>query len=332
MSYLVTGGAGFIGSHFARRLAKAGQKVVVYDKLTYAGNLDNLADVADLPNFCFYRGDICNDEFVDHVVKAEHVSVMVNFAAESHVDRSILSAGEFIDTDVKGTFVLLEVARRHDVGKFVQISTDEVYGVATERGFTEEDPLNPRNPYSASKCGADRLAYSYWVTHGVPVIITRASNNYGPNQYPEKMLPLFTTNAIDDRKLPVYGDGKQVRDWLHVEDHCAAIELLIEKGTEGEVYNIAGGNERENIELVELILQETGKGHDLIEHVRDREGHDRRYSLDSTKLRALGWEPQMPFEEGIRRTVRWYMANLDWWRSLKDEGYWDYYKRQYGGR
>ncbi len=332
MSYLVTGGAGFIGSHFARRLAKRGEQVIVYDKLTYAGNLDNLADVADLPNFRFYRGDICNQEFVDHVVKSEAVKVIVNFAAESHVDRSILSAGEFIDTDVKGTFVLLEAARRHEVERFIQISTDEVYGVATERSFTEEDPLNPRNPYSASKCGADRLAYSYWVTHGAPVVITRASNNYGPNQYPEKMLPLFTTNAIDGLKLPVYGDGRQVRDWLYVEDHCAAIELLIEKGELGEAYNIAGGNERENIEIVKIILEVTGKSEDLIEHVRDREGHDRRYALNADKIRALGWSPQTPFEEGVRRTVRWYMDNEAWWRKLKDEDYWAYYKRQYGGR
>lgn len=332
MSYLVTGGAGFIGSHFARRLAKRGERVVVYDKLTYAGNLDNLAEVADLDEFRFYRGDIANEEFVDHVVQTEGVKTIVNFAAESHVDRSIMSAGEFIDTDIKGAFVLLEVARRRGVERFVQISTDEVYGVAAERSFSEQDVLNPRNPYSASKAGADRLAYSYYVTHDVPVIVTRASNNYGPNQYPEKMLPLFTSNAIDDRPLPVYGDGRQVRDWLYVEDHCAAIELLIEKGELGEVYNIGGNNERENIELVRLILDELGKPDSLIEHVEDRKGHDRRYSLDCTKIEQLGWSPAKPFEEGIRGTVRWYAENQDWWRKLKDEDYWDYYRRQYGSR
>jgi len=336
MSMLVTGGAGFIGSHFVRGMIDAGKKVVVLDKLTYAGNMDNLKEVtesaAKAANFRFYRGDICNGEFVDHIMQAEEVKAIVNFAAESHVDRSIMSADTFIDTDIKGTFVLLEAARKFRVAKFVQISTDEVYGAIAEGSFGETDALNPRNPYSASKAGADRLAYSYFVTHGVPVLITRASNNYGPNQYPEKMLPLFVTNAMDDQKLPVYGDGLQVRDWLFVGDHCEAISFLLENGQEGEVYNVGGGNEKTNLETIEIFLDELGKPRSLIEHVKDRPGHDRRYSLDCAKIHELGWEPRTPYEEGLRSTVRWYVENEWWWRKLKDESYWEYYKRQYDTR
>ncbi|MBM4048845.1 MAG: dTDP-glucose 4,6-dehydratase, partial [Planctomycetes bacterium] len=317
MSILVTGGAGFIGSHFARRMVQKGERVVVLDKLTYAGNPENLKPITQNPElaarFKFYKGDICDRALVDHVMSAEGVKVVVNFAAESHVDRSILSAESFIDTDIKGAYVLLDAARKFRVDRFVQISTDEVYGSIERGSFRETDPLNPRNPYSASKAGADRLAYSFWATYGLPVIITRSSNNYGPNQYPEKFIPLFATNAIDGKKLPLYGDGRQVRDWLHVDDNCEAIEFLMAKGTLGEVYNVGGGNERENVEVARLILDELKKPASLIEHVRDREGHDRRYSLDCAKLEALGWRPKTPFEAGVRSTVRWYAENESWW-------------------
>lgn len=339
MSILVTGGAGFIGSHFARMLvnqsASCGQTVVL-DKLTYAGNMENLREITDdlhkSEYFKFYKGDICNRELVEHVVKEDAVDTIVNFAADSHVDRSIMDAGAFIDTDMKGVYVLLEVARNHGVKKFIQISTDEVYGAIPEGSFKETDPINPRNPYAASKAGGDRLAYSYWVTYGVPVIITRACNNYGTNQYPEKLVPLFITNAIENKKLPLYGDGMQVRDWLHVKDHCEAIDFLIRHGKNGEVYNISANNEHTNIETTHLILDELKKPHSLIEHVLDREGHDRRYSLDSTKIRQLGWQPKIKYEEGIRSTVRWYLKNEDWWRKIKSGEFLEYYKRQYEHR
>jgi len=336
MTMLVTGGAGFIGSHFARMMVRKGERVVVLDKLTYAGNPENIRDIADDPElssrFKFVKGDICDEALVNELFDGESISTVVNFAAESHVDRSILGASSFIDTDMKGVYVLLEASRKVGVERFVQISTDEVYGSIHTGSFRETDPLNPRNPYAASKAGGDRLAYSFFVTYGVPVIITRASNNYGPYQYPEKLIPLFVTNAIEGKKLPLYGDGRQVRDWLYVEDHCRAIELLLEKGTPGEVYNIGAGNEHENIETVRIILDELGKPESIIEHVKDREGHDRRYSLDWTKLRSLGWEPQVGYEEGIRATVRWYVEHEDWWRPLKDGEFLEYYRRQYAHR
>ncbi|HHT9126732.1 MAG TPA: dTDP-glucose 4,6-dehydratase [Candidatus Brocadiia bacterium] len=339
MSILVTGGAGFIGSHFARMLVNqsaSGGQTVVLDKLTYAGNMENLREITDDLHksgyFKFYKGDICNRELVEHVVKEDAVDTIVNFAADSHVDRSIMDAGAFIDTDMKGVYVLLEVARNQGAKKFIQISTDEVYGAIPEGSFKETDPINPRNPYAASKAGGDRLAYSYWVTYGVPVIITRACNNYGTNQYPEKLVPLFITNAIENKKLPLYGDGMQVRDWLHVKDHCEAIDFLIRHGKNGEVYNISANNEHTNIETTHLILDELKKPHSLIEHVLDREGHDRRYSLDSTKIRQLGWQPKIKYEEGIRSTVRWYLKNEDWWRKIKSGEFLEYYKRQYEHR
>jgi dTDP-glucose 4,6-dehydratase len=332
MSILVTGGAGFIGSHFVKMMVNQHKRTIVLDKMTYAGNMENLREVSESKYFKFYKGDICNKELVEQVVKEDAVDTVVNFAADSHVDRSIMDAGAFIDTDMKGVFVLLEVARYQGIKKFIQISTDEVYGTITEGSFNETDAINPRNPYAASKAGGDRLAYSYWVTHGMPVIITRACNNYGPNQYPEKLVPLFITNAIEDKKLPLYGDGAQVRDWLHVKDHCEAIDFLIKQGKDGEVYNIGADNEHTNIETTHLILDELRKPQSLIEHVLDREGHDRRYSLDSTKIRRLGWQPRIKYEEGIRNTVRWYVENEDWWRKIKTGEFLEYYKRQYEHR
>ncbi|OHB72770.1 MAG: dTDP-glucose 4,6-dehydratase, partial [Planctomycetes bacterium RBG_16_41_13] len=320
MAILITGGVGFIGSHFVRRMVKHNH-VVVLDKLTYAGNLENLRDIREdgelSKRFKFYKGDICNQELVDHIMSAEKIEVIVNFAAETHVDRSILSAGTFIDTDIKGVFVLLEASRRYPIKKFIQISTDEVYGTAFHDAFKETDSLNPSNPYAASKAGGDRLAFAYWNTYKLPIIITRASNNYGPYQHPEKFIPLFITNAIEGLKLPLYGDGKQERDWIHVEDHCAAIDFIIEKGNEGEVYNIGGGNEKQNRDTALFILNVLAKDERMIESVKDREGHDRRYALDCTKLKSLGWKPQIGFEEGLRDTIKWYVENEPWWKQIK---------------
>lgn len=336
MSILITGGAGFIGSHFVRRMIYQGKRLVVLDKLTYAGNLENLKDVIDdsktSQQFKFYKGDICNQELVEHIFSEESIDTLINFAAESHVDRSISSAGNFIDTDMKGVFVLLEASRRFSVKKFIQISTDEVYGTAYQGAFKETDALNPSNPYSASKAGGDRLAYAYWVTYRLPIIITRASNNYGPNQHPEKFIPLFITNALEDKELPLYGDGKQMRDWVHVEDHCAAIDFLMGYGKEGEVYNIGGGNERYNIDTAHLILDELKKPRSLIEHVKDREGHDRRYALDCSKLISLGWKPQIKFENGLKDTIHWYTNNQAWWKRIKNGEFMEYYNKQYGHR
>lgn len=333
MTILITGGAGFIGSHFTRRMVNQGRRVVVLDKLTYAGNLENLKDVTEDSKtsklFGFYKGDICNQELVEHLLSAEGIDTIINFAADTHVDRSILSAGTFIDTDMKGVFVLLEAARRYKIKKFIQISTDEVYGTASQGAFKETDALNPSNPYSASKAGGDRLAYSYWVTYGLPIIITRASNNYGPHQYPEKFIPLFITNALEDKKLPLYGDGKQIRDWIHVEDHCAGIDLLLTQGKDGEVYNIGGGNERYNIDTAHYILEELTKPRTLIEQVKDREGHDRRYALDCTKVMSLGWGPQIKFENGLRDTIQWYVRNKAWWMRIKNGEFVEYYNKQY---
>ncbi|HOX38521.1 MAG TPA: dTDP-glucose 4,6-dehydratase [Candidatus Brocadiia bacterium] len=333
---LVTGGAGFIGSHFARLAARRGMRVIVLDKLTYAGNPENLEDIrrgrktAGLLEF--YRGDICNAEMVEHVFAREGIDFVVNFAAETHVDRSLLGAGSFIDTDVRGVHVLLEACLRHKTARFIQVSTDEVYGSVAEGSSKESDTLSPRNPYSAAKTGGELLARSYWTSHGLPVIVTRGSNTYGPNQYPEKLLPLFATNAIDGQPLPLYGDGLQVRDWLHATDHCSAIFFLMEKGEPGEAYNVPGGNERTNLEMTRVILDELGRPESLIRRVEDRPGHDRRYSIDGSKLRALGWRPAVLWEQGVRKTVRWYAENGSWWRPLRSGEFLEYYKRQYGKR
>jgi dTDP-glucose 4,6-dehydratase len=332
---LVTGGAGFIGSNFVRYAVRTHDDwhVTTFDKLTYAGRLENLASVADHPRHRFVKGDIADPDVAGPLVK--DADIVVNFAAETHVDRSIKHAGDFITTDVYGTFVLLEAARENaTLRRFVQISTDEVYGSVPAGSSTETDEIKPRNPYSASKAGADRLAYSYWATYHVPVIITRASNNYGPNQFPEKIIPLFITNLIDDIPVPLYGDGQNERDWLHVDDHCRGVDLLIEKGVPGEVYNIGGGNQVKNVDLTHRILELVGKPVSLIKPVADRPGHDRRYSLSTEKLESLGWQPLEAFEQGLARTVQWYRDNEAWWRPIKDQdpAFRKYYQDQYGNR
>jgi dTDP-glucose 4,6-dehydratase len=332
---LVTGGAGFIGSNFVRyALAQHPDwRVTTLDKLTYAGRRENLHDVMDHPRHRFVQGDVADAEVAGPLVRES--DIVVHFAAETHVDRSLLSAGEFITTDVFGTFVLLEAAREaKKLRRFVQISTDEVYGSVAEGSSRETDELRPRNPYSASKAGADRLAYSYWATYDVPVIVTRASNNYGPYQFPEKVIPLFVTNAIDDIPVPLYGDGLNERDWLHVDDHCRGVDLLIDAGVNGEVYNIGGGNHVKNVDLTTRILELTGKEPELIRHVADRQGHDRRYSLDTSKLQSLGWTPRVEFEAGLAATVAWYRENHWWWRPIKDgdPAFRTYLKAQYGDR
>ena len=335
VSVLVTGGAGFIGSNFVLYALAAHPewRVTTLDKLTYAGRLENLRDVSDDPRHRFVEGDVCDPVVADPLVRES--DVIVHFAAETHVDRSLQDAGAFITTDVYGSFVLLDAARKAArVRRFIQISTDEVYGSVETGSSTEVDELKPRNPYAASKAGADRLAYSYWATYGVPVIITRASNNYGPRQFPEKVIPLFVTNAIDQLPVPLYGDGRNIRDWLHVEDHCRAVDLLIDAGDNGEVYNVGGGNEVENLDLTHRILTELDRPASLITPVEDRLGHDRRYSLDTTKLRALGWLPRHAFDEGLQNTVAWYRDNEWWWRPIKeaDPAYRDYYETQYRTR
>jgi len=315
---VVTGGAGFIGSNFVRRIAKRypDYKTTVYDALTYAGNPDNLEGLLDGDRVTLVHGDIRDRDSVREVLR--DADMVVNFAAESFVDRSILEPDSFITTDVLGSFVLLEAAREFGVQRFAQISTDEVYGSVEEGSSTELDAILPNSPYSASKAGGDLLARSYCMTYGLPVVVTRGSNTYGPYQHPEKLIPLFITNAIDDKPLPVYGDGSQVRDWLHVDDHCAAVDIALHEAPPGEVYNVGGGCERTNMEVTKLILDALGKPASLIEHVADRPGHDRRYSLNCDKIRALGWRVTKPFEEGIRETVEWYRDNQAWWRKVKE--------------
>jgi dTDP-glucose 4,6-dehydratase len=329
---LVTGGAGFIGSNFVRHLLQKYQnyEVVVLDKLTYAGNLDNLRDIKDNPRYEFVHGDICDVETVGKVV--EGLWAIVNFAAETHVDRSLLEPGAFINTDVYGTYVLLEAVKKAGVERFVQISTDEVYGSVEEGSSVEGDPVEPRSPYAASKAAGDLMVNAYRTSFGLPTIITRASNNFGPYQYPEKVLPLFVTNALEDKPLPLYGDGLNIRDWLYVLDHCEGIDCVLHEGRVGEVYNIGGGNERTNIEITELILERLGKPRSLIKYVADRPGHDRRYSLDCSKLRELGWQPRHDFQQAMHETVQWYVANEWWWKKIKSGEYAEYYRRNYGHR
>ena len=334
VNVLVTGGAGFIGSNFITYAIDAHPdwQITTLDKLTYAGRLENLRDVMDHPRHRFVRGDVADSSVAAPLVAESEL--VIHFAAETHVDRSIQDAGSFIQTDVYGTFVLLNAARSApQLRRFVQISTDEVYGTIPTGASTEHDELRPRNPYAASKVGADRLAYSYWATYDVPVVITRASNNYGPRQFPEKLIPLFITNALDNRPVPLYGDGEHVRDWIHVLDHCRALDLLTTQGTPGEVYNIGGGNEMANAAITNQILDLVGRPTSLIQHVPDRPGHDRRYRLDTTKLRALGWTPQHDFMDGLRAVVEWYRDNDSWWRPIKDEDqeFRSYYEKQYGG-
>jgi dTDP-glucose 4,6-dehydratase len=329
MKLFVTGGAGFIGSNFIRYILKKypSYKIINYDKLTYAGNPDNLRDVEKNPRYKFVKGDICDFKLVNKSVKG--CDVIVNFAAETHVDRSILNADAFIKTDVNGTFSLLEAARANKIKKFVHISTDEVYGSVLKGAFTETSPLRPNSPYSAAKASSDMLVYSYYNTYGLPVIITRCSNNYGPYQYPEKLIPLFVTNALDDKELPLYGDGKNVRDWLYVLDHCRGIDIAMHKGKIGEVYNIGGGVEKTNIDITNIILKITGKPETLIKKVADRPGHDRRYAINCSKLKKLGYKPLYTFEKALKETVKWYIDNEKIWRKLKDKDYKKYYEKQY---
>jgi dTDP-glucose 4,6-dehydratase len=331
--YLVTGGAGFIGSNFVHYILNKYRdaRVVNLDKLTYAGNLDNLRGLKGDTRHVFIKGDIANERDVKKAF-AGGVDIVVNFAAETHVDRSIGDPGDFIKTDVQGVYTLLEAAKAKGVEKFIQISTDEVYGSIARGSATEGSPLLPSNPYSASKAGGDRLAYSYWATYKVPVIVTRASNNYGPYQYPEKFISLFVTNAIEDQQLPLYGDGRNVRDWLYVLDHCDAVDFIIRNGADGETYNIGGGNEKENREIAGRILALLGKPASLIRRVADRPGHDRRYSLSIGKLRKLGWKPKKSFETGIAETVRWYVDNGWWWKKIKSGEFREYYLKHYAKR
>lgn len=334
MKLLVTGGAGFIGSNFIRHVLKEHPdwEITNLDKLTYAGNLENLKDIEHNPRYHFVKGDIADRELVSNLLKGGFEGI-VNFAAESHVDRSILDASPFIETNIKGTQILLEGARQYKVGRYVQVSTDEVYG-STEKGkFTEKSPLAPNSPYSASKAAADLLCHAYWKSHQLPVVITRCSNNLGPFQFPEKLIPLAITNVLENKHIPVYGDGLNVRDWIYVEDHCRALDTVLQKGKPGEVYNIAANQEKTNLELIHRLLDIMGKPRELITFVADRPGHDRRYALDIAKItRELGWKPVYSFEKALAITVDWYINNETWWRKIKSGEYAQYYDRMYSHR
>lgn len=333
---LVTGGAGFIGSNFIRYMLQKHDtyRIINLDALTYAGNLENLEGVELSPHYIFLKGDICSDNAVGKVFLDYPVDAIVHFAAESHVDRSIMGPTAFVQTNVLGTSVLLEAARQHAVKRFLHVSTDEVYGsLGPEGKFTETTPIHPNSPYSASKAASDLLALAYYHTYRTPVVVTRCSNNYGPYQFPEKLIPLMIANALHDRPLPVYGDGLNVRDWLFVEDHCRALDVVLHDGKDGEVYNIGGNNEMTNIDIVRLILQELNKSQSLIAFVTDRPGHDRRYAIDASKItRQLGWVPQRRFEEGMRETIRWYLDHQHWWQRILSGEYQHYYEKQYSER
>ncbi len=329
MKILITGGAGFMGSNAVRYFLKTYPdiQIVNLDKLTYAGNSENLKGLENDPRYRFVKGDIADEKIVDEAVKG--VDAIINYAAETHVDRSILDPKAFIVTDVLGTHTLLEAARKHEVKKYIQISTDEVFGSIPKGKFKETSPFEPNSPYAASKAGGDHLCRAYFQTYGVPTIVTHSCNFFGPHQYPEKLIPLFITNLIEGKKVPVYGDGQQVREWIFTEDHCRAVDTIVQKGKEGEVYNIGTGSEKTNLEITNLLLAGLGKDESSIEHVKDRPGHDRRYAINSGKLRKLGWKPKVSFEEGISRTIKWYKTNETWWKRLKSGEYLEYYKKQY---
>ena len=330
MKILVTGGAGFIGSNFIRYIINkySNYKIVNLDKLTYAGNLENLRDVQDNKNYSFIRGDICDKPLVSQIVK-DNVDVIINFAAETHVDRSIYDPDQFIITDIIGTKTLLDVAKENSIKKYIQISTDEVYGSIEQGSFNEDSVLNPSSPYSASKAAADLLVLSYYKTYKMPLIITRSSNNFGPYQYPEKIIPLFITNILEGKKLPIYGDGLNIRDWIYVEDNCEAIDFILHNGNIGEIYNIAANNEMVNIEITKMMLSILNKPETLITYVKDRPAHDRRYSIITNKIRNLGWKPKYIFKEALEKTINWYKENEWWWKKIKTGEYLEYYKKHY---
>ena len=331
---LVTGGAGFIGSAFVRHMVASypDYKIICFDKLTYAGNVDNLLPVSDEENYRFERGDVADRSAVSRVLREYRIDTVVNFAAESHVDRSILDPDAFIHTDVVGVYILLDEGRKHGIERFCQVSTDEVYGDIEDGLSLEDDRFLPNSPYAASKASGELMVRAYHVTYGMDTVITRGSNTYGPYQYPEKLVPFFTTEAIDDRPLPLYGDGKQIRDWLYVDDHARGVDRILHVGVAGEAYNLAGENQRFNIDVTARILDLLGKPESLIRHVPDREGHDRRYAMSAEKARALGWRRQFDFETGLEATVRWYQDNEWWWRKIKTGEYLDYYEQQYAQR
>jgi dTDP-glucose 4,6-dehydratase len=330
MKLLITGGAGFMGSNFVKYILRnhPNWQVVNLDKLTYAGNLDNLKEIGKSSNYKFVRGDIASPPDVEKAI-GRGVDCIINYAAETHVDRSIIEPSAFIKTDILGTYTLLEAAKKHNVAQYIQISTDEVFGSISKGAFSENSPFKPSSPYAASKAGADHLCRAYFKTYNLPVIVTHSCNVFGPNQYPEKIIPLFITNLLENKKVPIYGSGKQVREWIFTKDHCRAIEMIMKKGQAGEVYNIGTGYSKQNIETARFILQELGFDKNMIEYVKDRSGHDFRYAINHKKLKSLGWKPQVSWGEGLRRTIKWYQENKNWWKKIKSGEYLKYYKKQY---